>query len=174
MCITYFTKLNLCEKGDARFKVLITYWYTPFLQCTSNLSSFWALRMGQWLLSLHLQHSKSHLYWNAVMSIAKKLVLLNVIYILLAITVDYFKGFLIILCQLSTDLLNLFESLTHLAIQNTDVFKFLYFSIYRSSFNVIKARLFPNFLDYYFFSHPNLWDSLSHSLLDFGYLIYFL
>lgn len=127
MCITYFTKLNLCEKGDACFKVLITYWYTPFLQSTSNLSSFWALRMEQWLLSLHLQHSKSHLYWNTVMSIAKKLVLLNVIYILLAITVDYFKGFLIILCQLSTDLLNLIESLTHLAIQNTDVLNFCIF-----------------------------------------------
>ena len=123
---------------------------------------------------IHLKCSKSHLHWNAVMSITKKLVLLNAIYILLAIRVDYFKGLLIILCQLSTDLLNLFESLTHLAIQNTDVFKFLYFSSYRSSFNVTKAQLFPNFLDYHFFSHPNLWDSLSHSSLDFGYLIYFL
>ena len=51
LCIAYFTKSNLCEKGDACFKVLIAYWYTPFLQCTSNFNSFWALRMGQWLIT---------------------------------------------------------------------------------------------------------------------------
>ena len=155
----------------SRFLLLIGILLSFSAQVISTLSELWEWDND---LSLHLQHSKYHLHWTAVMSITKKLVLLNVIYILLAITVDYFKGFLIILCQLSTDLLNLFESLKHLAIQNTDVFKFLYFSIYRSSFNVNKARLFPNFLDYYFFSHPNLWDSLSHSSLDFGYLIYFL
>lgn len=156
----------------SRFLLLIGTLLSFNPQVISALSELWEWDND----SYHSISSTQNLIcnWNAVMSIAKKLVLLNVIYILLAITVDYFKGFLIILCQLSTDLLNLFESLTHLAIQNTDVFKFLYFSIYRSSFNVIKARLFPNFLDYYFFSHPNLWDSLSRSLLDFGYLIYFL